>query len=151
MITHIIFDHDDTLYNTAHRDLFKGIQDLLRELKNQNIKLYLWTARSRASGIEILKSLGIITYFEDMCFGNDAFSKPDPRGVEGFFDCPKSEILMVGDSLNDIYSAKALGVKCVSALWAHNFKGAKEEVKKMGASFVITSPDELLEIIQKEI
>lgn len=151
MISHIIFDHDDTLVNTRKLKLFDGVEQLIHDLKSSGIKLYLWTARDRASGIEILKSLGIISHFEDMCFGNDTFGKPDPRGVEDFFDCPKSQILMVGDSLNDVFSAKALGVKCVSALWAHNGQAAHNEVKKYGTSFVITKPNELLEIIKKEI
>lgn len=149
MINHIIFDHDDTLVNSIDMKPFDGIVQMLNDLKTMEIKLYLWTARTRHSCVEILKSHGLLEYFEDICCGSDTYPKPDAKGVEDFFDCPLDQIIMVGDSPSDIYSANNLGVRCISALWAHNYKEAHEMVKKLGVSCVITKPSELIEEINK--
>lgn len=43
-----------------------AIAEFLDELSQNDVKLYVWTARSRFSTVEFLKSLGIIGRFEQL-------------------------------------------------------------------------------------
>ena len=46
--------------------LFPDILELLDQLASLNYKLYVWTARDRASTLDILKNLNIISKFEEI-------------------------------------------------------------------------------------
>lgn len=117
---HIIFDHDGTLVNMNHREiqLFEGMEDFLRELKNQNFALYVWTARPRASALDILTKLNVLNLFNDFyCYG-DGYPKPDIAGLEKLTSgIEKNKILHIGDSLIDIEGAQNFGIEVIAACW----------------------------------
>ena len=117
---YIIFDHDGTLVNTETRDyfVFPEIKEFLIELKSLGFELYIWTARPRRSTLEIIKSLGIATYFSDLYCYDDGVPKPHPMGLSQLTpDIDKMKILHIGDSLSDIEGAKAYGIEVVLACW----------------------------------
>ena len=74
-------------------------------------------------------------------------TKPNPKIVYDILegkDLKKSEILFIGDSNVDIRTGHNAGIKSVGCLWG--FRDEKE-LKEAGADFLISSPCELLEII----
>lgn len=120
MISHIVFDHDGTLVDTSRHPkvLFKGIYELLKELKDIGLKLYVWTARDRKSTQEILKNLEISHIFEDISTATDGIPKPNLDGLETMlFDVDPKNVLIIGDSYTDILGAKNFGCSSIVVLW----------------------------------
>jgi phosphoglycolate phosphatase len=148
MKKHIIFDCDGTLVDTSSPKyrLFPGIKELVIELSG-DAKLYVWTARSRASTLRILQELGIFSYFEAICTIDDAPPKPH---IEGLVDLAgeqdKKSICMIGDSSFDILGAKNFGVMAIGAVWNAEARG--EVLKDFGADFIVSHPAECSKLIQ---
>lgn len=152
MISHIVFDHDDTLVDTSglHKSVFSGVQELLDELAQQGIKLYVWTARDRASTLKYLKKLEILGLFEDISTATDCTPKPHPEGLEQMLmDVEASSVVHVGDSYTDIIGAKKFGCTSIGVLWAHNDARSRETLEHFEADYIVESPVEILNIIKE--
>lgn len=146
-IRHIVFDHDGTLVNTdLDGGLFFGIKEMLDKLEQRGCKLYVWTARSRFSTVEFLRSLGIINRFEQLHCSTDGDTKPSPDGLESMlFGEEPDSVLVVGDSCADMFGAKSFGAYGIGAVWA--YKGRSETVQSQalldsGADDIAKSPQE---------
>ncbi len=117
---HIIFDHDGTLVDTTGGKfiLFPGMRDLLIRLKDQNYKLYVWTARGRASTLTSLRDNQVLELFEAFSCADDGVSKPHPMGLLKMLEgINKKSILHIGDSRGDIEGASQFGIDVVFAAW----------------------------------
>jgi phosphoglycolate phosphatase len=149
-LKHVVFDHDGTLVNTfMTRELFGGVQELLTELERMQVKIYLWTARDRASTIEILKSLEIIRFFEDISTATDCEPKPSSAGLDSMLSgIPKESIIMVGDSIGDIHGANNFGIKSIAVTWAYDDARAKETFKALGVLEVCETVNECYESLK---
>lgn len=144
----VVFDHDGTLVNTqgVQKFLFDGMKELLSELKKSDVELFVWTARSRASTIEILKRLGIIGAFSELYCGNDEFPKPDARGLSALLEGHEArDVLIVGDTYIDMIGAKSFGAFAIGALWDEGADAGY--LKKYGADALITHPKDLLKLV----
>mgnify|MGYP000468727226 CR=1 FL=1 len=133
-IKYVVFDHDDTLVDTSggRPRLFDGVDALLERLQEQGVKLYIWTARTRFSTVEILKSLGIISRFELLTCSTDAWPKPQKEGLLSMLDdASGGEVIIVGDGALDMFGAKAYGAFGIGAMWA--IKDAGEELREQRA------------------
>jgi phosphoglycolate phosphatase len=131
-------------------DLFDGIKELISNLDELGYRLYVWTARDRASTLAILKSLDVAKYFYDFRCMDDTIPKPHPMGLEqlvGEFD--RSKTIMIGDSPTDIRGAKAFGCRSIGALWC-SFS-SKSDLAEMEADFLVEKPQDCLEIIKENI
>lgn len=129
-IKYVVFDHDDTLVDTtgSRPRLFDGVEALLEGLQEQGVKMYIWTARTRFSTVEILKSLGIISRFELLTCSTDPWPKPQKQGLASMLDDAEGpEVIIVGDGSLDMFGAKAYGAFGIGAMWA--LKDAREELK----------------------
>lgn len=153
-ITHIVFDHDGTLVDTAKMKarLFPGITDLLEKLHKNQIKMYVWTARTKRSAFDILHSLKVDTYFEDICGGNDAPGKPTPDGIFYLIpDVNPENVIVIGDSLGDIIGGTKFGAHCIGAMWGHGDASAAEAYASYGAKTSFIAVDECSKYIEKLI
>lgn len=131
-------------------DLFDGIKELILKLEELGYRLYVWTARDRASTLSILKSLDVAKHFYDFRCMDDTIPKPHPMGLDelvGEFD--RSKIMMIGDSPTDIRGAKSFGCRSIGALWC-SFSN-EENLREMEADFLAKSPLDCLEIINTNI
>jgi phosphoglycolate phosphatase len=147
---HIIFDHDGTLVDTNKSPfvLFKGVRELLQELKARHFELFIWTARPRRSTIESIKRLEISRYFTEIYCFDDGIPKPHPMGpAELTAGVPKEEILHIGDSLTDFDGAHAFGIEVIAACW-----NAPDQVQKYAqfADYTALTIDECRQIIEKK-
>ena len=134
---HIIFDHDGTLVNTTvyPRSLYAGMKELLKLLSSQGVSCYVWTARNRASTVEILESLAIIGQFKALSCGGEMTPKPSIDGLEALMiEAPKEEILVVGDSFGDVIGGASFGAYSVGALWGHGTESARSQMEQVGAN-----------------
>lgn len=75
--------------------------------------------------------------------------KPNPKSLNEIIerlDVDKDEVLYVGDTKTDIHTANNAGVKSVGVLWGFRDEA---ELAQAGASFIISKPSQIIEIINR--
>jgi phosphoglycolate phosphatase len=101
--------------------LFIGMREFLQKLKEENFKLYVWTARPRSSTILSLKKLDLTHFFTDLYCFDDGAPKPSPEGLakltEPISPLDKKRILHIGDSFTDFEGAHSFGIEVIAACW----------------------------------
>jgi phosphoglycolate phosphatase len=104
--------------------LYDGVLSVLSALTSANIQLGLITNKPRLFTLPLLKVLNIADYFSDVLCGDDLeFKKPHPLPVLTALDnlaVSAGQVIMVGDSISDIKSASAAGVKTVAVTYGYN-------------------------------
>ncbi len=124
-------DHLDTIMeellefyaanHPAMASLHRGIEDLLRLLRAEEVGLAVFTGKGRRTTSITLDALGIAGYFDFVVTGNDVVHhKPHPEGILRILDhfgVGPGETLMIGDSLSDIRASRAAGVRVASVTW----------------------------------
>jgi beta-phosphoglucomutase len=97
----------DLISNLSSDEILPGVMDLLNDLKSNNVKIALGSASKNA--VPILKSIGILPYFDYISDGNSTDkSKPDPEvfiiAAEGINETPAACIVFE-DSIKGIEAA----------------------------------------------
>lgn len=109
---------------TSATGLYDGVLSVLSALTAANIKLGLITNKPRQFTLPLLKALEIDHYFADVLCGDDLeFKKPHPLPVLTALEnlaVTAEQVIMVGDSISDIKSASAAGVKTVAVTYGYN-------------------------------
>ncbi len=127
------FDHALTLFNQFYRAvldasmpaLYPGVLETLETLKQEGFQLALVTNKPSQFLPALLEKMGVISLF-DLVLGADDVSvrKPHPAPiftVLSHLGLYQDELLFVGDSRNDITSAKSAGVCTVGMTYGYNF------------------------------
>jgi phosphoglycolate phosphatase len=100
------------------------VLSVLSALVSVDIKLGLITNKPRRFTLPLLKALGIDHYFAEVLCGDDLeFKKPHPLPVLTALknlSVSAQQAIMVGDSISDIKSASAAGVKTVAVTYGYN-------------------------------
>jgi len=89
-----------------------GVPETLRYLKNKDYKIGIATADTLTATVAGLKKSGIIDYFEYLGTGDDSKPKPDTFLADMFCNqcgIAPNEILIIGDSKNDMVFAENVG------------------------------------------
>jgi phosphoglycolate phosphatase len=109
---------------TTGTGLYDGVLSVLSALVSVDIKLGLITNKPRRFTVPLLKALGIDHYFSEVLCGDDLeFKKPHPLPVLTALknlSVSAQQAIMVGDSISDIKSASAAGVKTVAVTYGYN-------------------------------
>jgi len=117
--------------------VYPGIPNLLRQLKEEGVYLALATYKPTSSAHRVLEHFGLLKFF-DAVIGSSFDRKEE--GKEG-----KASILrdalparfaraaMVGDRMQDMLAAKAVGIDAIGAGWGY---GSEEELRAAGADAV---------------
>lgn len=146
-------------YYTSHIDVlsrpYPGIQDLLRELSDSDIKLAV-TSNKFQAGTETL----IRRFFPDIPFAKILGNapglplKPDPEVVclamnAAFAGSPPQDsggyVVLVGDSATDIRTARNAGIGAIGVSW-----GFRPKADLMEADVVVDTVDQLREVLLRE-
>lgn len=139
-------------YNHNHdiAQLYKGMKELLLDLKKEDIILGIFTGKGRTSSLITLNFLGIRELFDMIVTGDDVKNhKPSPEGIlkfVGTFHLNPAEVLMVGDAPSDIIAAKEAGVEIASVVWDSY---SENEVRKLNSKNIFHTVDELRNYIFK--
>lgn len=126
---------------------YPGIMDMLRELKEKNMKMAIVSNKADFA-VRELKEI----YFQnliDTAVGEKEGlrRKPEPDMVHYALEklgCRPSEAVYVGDSDVDVLTAKNTGMECISVSWG--FRG-REFLQNHGAETIIDRPAEILNFL----
>ena len=117
--------------------LHAGMEDVLRLLKQHEVKLAVFTGKGRRTAAITLEVLRIGGYFDLVITGNDVVRhKPDPEGIFRVLrelDVAPEQTVMVGDSMADVRASRGAGVRMAAVLWDSY---DRERVCRSGADYL---------------
>ncbi|GAK85750.1 phosphoglycolate phosphatase [Vibrio ponticus] len=141
---------DDYYEKSGHKltHLYPQVRETLAELKQAGFTLALVTNKPSKFVPDVLAQHNIADFFSDV-LGGDAFPerKPNPVALNWLMEkhgCTPSEMLMVGDSKNDILAAKNAGCRSFALTYGYNHG---EPISASEPDFVADNIAQLLEVI----
>ncbi|EOW2076116.1 phosphoglycolate phosphatase [Vibrio mimicus] len=141
---------DDFYAQTGHKlsHLYANVKSTLTELKNAGFTLALVTNKPSKFVPEVLEQHGIDHFFSEV-IGGDTFpnKKPDPMALNWLLEkhqLTAQQMLMVGDSKNDILAAKNAGCPSFGLTYGYNHG---EPIADAGPDFVADDIAALLEVV----
>ncbi|GAA5193360.1 phosphoglycolate phosphatase [Ferrimonas gelatinilytica] len=119
------FHHHYAGHKAGPELLYPGVAETLSQLKRRGYSMALVTNKPARYLPSLLKQCGLADYFEH-CFGGDSLSrrKPDPLPLNTLlssWSLSPEQMLMVGDSRNDIEAGKAAGCPTVGMSYGYNY------------------------------
>ena len=134
-------------------EVYDGIPELLSSLKDRGITVALATSKPYEFSVQILKHFELYGYFDHIgaaTMDESISRKADVISIllKEMGDIDRSEVLMVGDRDQDIDGARENGLTSAGVLWGY---GSREELSSAGADHLVSDPEELLQLICKEI
>lgn len=129
--------------------LFPGVVEVLRELKEKDIKTAIVTSRLRRTTMEGIEKFDLHDFFDTVVTMEDT-KKHKPDAEPAFealrrLDIEAERAIMVGDSKFDIICARNAGVKSVLVDWS--VAAQAESGIENKADFKIRSLKELLDFV----
>lgn len=133
---------------TVHTKMYPNVAETLKELKSRGYSLVVITNKPKDFVKPILNHFGLQELFE-FSLGGDSLSQKKPHPMPLLYSCEKlnispKEALMVGDSKNDIISAKGADIDVVVVSYGYNHG---ESLQKYNPNIIIDDFSELLEIV----
>ena len=112
-------------YNLKHHDrmvtVYPGVLEAVREIKAAGIQTGLVTSKNRQGALRGLKLVGLAALMDVLvCADEVANPKPHPEPVEKAVEllgADPATTVYVGDSIHDMLSGRAAGVRTAAALW----------------------------------
>lgn len=108
-----------------HSVFFPGVRMVLKNLKMAGYRLAILTNKPSRFMPHIIEEFGLDDTFE-LVLGGDCLPKrkPDPMGLHHVceqWQLEPSQVLMVGDSKNDIEAGKAAGTATLGLTYGYNY------------------------------
>ncbi len=111
---------------------FPGVVEGLQAMKAAGYRLACITNKAEKFTVPLLKDTGLFDYFELILSGDTLPKrKPDPLPLQHacqFFGITPSELLLIGDSLNDTQAARAAGCHVFCVPYGYNRGRSVEEL-----------------------
>jgi len=134
-----------------HTIVYSGIMQALRTLQNgcngQPRRMAVLTNKPVNPSRAIVDALGMKDFFFEVYGGNSfATKKPDPFGARQLMieaGCKPSETVMIGDSSNDVLTARNAGLWSLGVTYGF----APQSLDLTPPDVVIDHPDELIEAL----
>ncbi len=137
---------DNAMYRLK---LFDGVEDLLKSLRNNGVKLAIASSKPEVFFERILKKVGIYDLFDTVC-GDILHSKTEGkediilRAISNLTETGNEKIIMVGDRHYDVLGAKKVGIPCIGVVFGFDYE---EELCNAGADHIAKTADEVKNII----
>lgn len=128
--------------------VYDGIPELLKELKNNGIKLATASSKPTHFIEMLLKYNNLYEYFDFV--GGVAFDQINSKKSDiinnalSVLKADKNYAVMVGDRKFDINGAKGAGIPCIAVLYGF---GSREEFIENSADFIAEAPNDIKKII----
>jgi pyrophosphatase PpaX len=112
-------------YNLKHHDsmvtVYPGVLEAVRAIKAAGIQTGLVTSKNRLGALRGLKLVGLEALMDVLVCADEVTNpKPHPEPVEkavALLGADPASTVYVGDSIHDMHSGRAAGVKTAAALW----------------------------------
>lgn len=136
-------------FNLEHHDrmvaIYPGVLDAMREIKAAGVQTGLVTSKNRYGAIKGLKLVGLEALMDVLvCADEVANPKPHPEPVEkavALLGANPTTTVYVGDSIHDMHSGRAAGVRTAAALWGP-FK--RSHLESAEPDYWLESPADLI-------
>lgn len=141
------YEENDSFYI---KKMIPGISDLLRELDTRRtLRLGIVTGRTRESLEITAKRLNFLRFFEDVEVGSPrGVNKGDSmRALMKKFGVDKTEVIYIGDDINDIKAMRAIGVDIISVWYDHPEK--EKELIDLNPKFSVGTVEDLRNLLLK--
>ena len=127
--------------------VFPGIEEMLRDLKEKGLRLFVATSKPEGVAREVLTTFGLTGYLEYIAGASSDRSRETKADVMRHLleetGHPKG-LVMVGDTIWDVLGAKELGIPCVGVSWGY---GEDQDMLDAGAETVVATPKDLTEYL----
>ncbi|MGA2506607.1 MAG: HAD-IA family hydrolase [Chitinispirillaceae bacterium] len=125
----------------------KGIADVLKEARSCCGLLGIVSSNSEENVAWFLKHYNL-DFFDIGAYSSAVFGKLSKlRGLIHRHHLQKEHILYVGDTIGDIEACRKAGIRVAAVTWGYN---TKESLEAANPDFLVTKPEELLNIIKTE-
>ena len=140
-------------YNLKHHDrmvtVYPGVVDVVRALKEEGVATGLVTSKNRAGALRGLTLVRLEALMDVLVCADEVENpKPHPEPVEKalrLLGADPRTAVYVGDSIHDMRSGRAAGVRTVAVLWGPfgrtHLEGAQPD-------HWVERPEELLELVR---
>ncbi|WP_028454852.1 phosphoglycolate phosphatase [Chitinilyticum litopenaei] len=134
---------------TIATKFYPRVQEVLHTLHERGVPLAIVTNKPERFTLPLLREMGVFEHF-DVIVGGDTASDKKPAAAPILLAAeklgvPVDQLLMVGDSQNDILAARAAGCPVVAVSYGYG-----EDAGALGADSVIHDFRELLEFLGDE-
>lgn len=131
-------------------ELYKGIEELLRELKERDKRVILATSKPWIYAEIILEHFDIKKYFDFVSGSELNGARTDKAEVIKYavdkFGIEKDNAIMIGDREHDIKGAHKNGIRALGVLYGF---GSREELEQAGADIICADVKDLCDHIEK--
>ncbi len=128
---------------------YKGIAELLRDLKNAGRSNVLATSKPKVFAERILKKYELIEYFD--CLGGSELDGTRNKKeevieylLEQIGDISRDNIIMIGDRKYDVIGAKKFDIMTIGVAYGYAEAG---ELREAGARFIADTVEEVREML----
>lgn len=133
-----LYEHALPIFEKHYTELlldskpFDGVIEGLDAMKAAGYRLGCITNKLALYTLPLLKGTGLAPYFE-LTLSGDSLpeKKPHPMPLQHaakFFDAPESQVLLIGDSLNDTLAARAAGCPVFCVPYGYNHGNPVEDL-----------------------
>jgi pyrophosphatase PpaX len=143
-------------FNLEHHDrmvtIYPGVLDAVREIKAVGVQTGLVTSKNRHGAMRGLKLVGLEALMDVLvCADEVANPKPHPEPVEkavALLGADPTTTVYVGDSIHDMQSGRAAGVRTAAALWGP-FK--RSHLESAEPDYWLETPADLVSLFAEEV
>ena len=144
-----IFREYYDVYGWRENELYKGVKEMLAELKTAGKILLIATSKPEKVANKVLHFFDIAKYFDFISTATIDKKRDKKREVLVYAlssvpGCDKSKCLMVGDRVFDAVGAKEVGIDSMGVLYGH---GSREEIESSGFNYVVENVSDISKLI----
>jgi pyrophosphatase PpaX len=139
-------------FNLEHHDrmvtIYPGVLEAIREIKARGIQTGLVTSKNRHGATKGLKLVGLDALMDVLVCADEVTNpKPHPEPVEkavALLGADPGTTVYVGDSIHDMVSGRAAGVRTAAALWG---PFGREHLELASPDYWLETPADLLTLL----
>ena len=142
-------------YNLKHHDtmvtVYPGVLEAVREIKAAGMQTGLVTSKNRQGALRGLRLVGLEALMDVMVCADEVTNpKPHPEPVENavaLLGADPASTVYVGDSIHDMHSGRAAGVKTAAALWG---PFGRSHLESANPDYWLAAPTDLVNLIAEK-
>jgi pyrophosphatase PpaX len=143
-------------YNLKHHDrmvtVYPGVVDVVRALKQDGIATGLVTSKNRSGALRGLALAQLESLMDVLVCADEVENpKPHPEPVEKavrLLGADPATTVYVGDSIHDMRSGRAAGVRTAAVLWG---PFGREHLEGAQPDYWLQQPTDLLGVVRKAV